>query len=148
MQNSDTMEQEIRAGLEWLATEKDTMCGMMALRFESCDEKARTLSVSMAAEPWMTNPLGVMHGGLVASALDSAMGSLSSWCVGGGGRTPTVTMQTTYIRPVPLSGRVFLKSKLISAGKTLNHLSAELWAEGDEGRTLATATGSYFAARR
>lgn len=148
MQKGDTMEQDIRAGLERLAAEKDTMCGMMALHFESCDFEERTLTVSMAAEPWMTNPLGVMHGGLVTSALDSAMGSLSSWWAGGARRTPTVTMQTTYIRPVPLTGKVFLRSRLISAGKTLNHLSAEIWAEGEEERTLATATGSYFSAQR
>lgn len=148
MQNGDTMEQDIRVGLERLAAEENTMCGMMALRFERCDYEGRTLTVSMAAEPWMTNPLGVMHGGLVSSALDSAMGSLSSWWTGGAKRTPTVTMQTTFLRPVPLSGRVFLKSHLISGGRTLNHLSAELWAEGDEGRTLATATGSYFSAQR
>lgn len=142
------MEEMVRAGLEHIAADKNTMCGMMALRFEGCDEAARTLTVSMAAEAWMVNPMGVMHGGLISSALDSTMGTLSSYSVGGARRTPTITMATTYLRPVPVTGRIFLKARLLTGGRTLNNLNAELWAEGAEDRILATATGTYFSAER
>lgn len=140
----ELMEQIIRAALAATQAEKETMCGMMALEFVSCEESGPTLTLALNAKPWMTNPLGVMHGGLVTSAMDTTMGTLSFYATEGKRRTPTVSMETAYIRPVPLSGRILIRARLTSAGRTLVYLTSELCAEDAPERILATSSGVYF----
>lgn len=140
------MEQSIRDSLAELERRQDTISGMMALHFEEYDEAGPSLTLSLVPAPWMSNPMGVMHGGIVSSALDSTMGALSFCQVGEGSRTPTVTMSVTFLRPVPLDKKIYLRAKCSSSGRTLNNLTAELWAEGAPDRLLATACGTYFRA--
>lgn len=140
----EQMEQIIRATLMSTQADKDTMCGMMALEFVSCEESGPALTLALHTKPWMTNPLGVMHGGLVSSAMDTAMGTLSFYATEGKHRTPTVSMETSYIRPVPLECKILIRAHLTSAGRTLVHLTSELYAEGAPGRVLATSSGVYF----
>ena len=120
----------------------------MDLQYRACSSAEKTLTLSMTPKPWMANPMGVMHGGMVAGVLDTAMGTLSSLAAGGEGRTPTVTMSISYLRPVPLDRPLMVRARLKAAGRTLNHLEAEIWAEGGEDRILATGTGAFFALKR
>ena len=51
------------------------MADQMGLQAVDCDPAACTaLFLSAVPQPWMRNPMGWLHGGMVASLLDSSMG--------------------------------------------------------------------------
>jgi uncharacterized protein (TIGR00369 family) len=63
------------------------------------------------------NPIGVVHGGLAATLLDSAMGcAVHSTLPAGGGYT-TLEIKVNYIRPLTAeTGRVRCEAKVIHVG--------------------------------
>lgn len=115
----------------------------MALRFESCDIGEMSLVASFVGQPWMQNPVGNVHGGIIGTAFDEAIGTLAFFSAGDR-MAPTVSLQVSYIRPVPLERRVFIRSWVTSSGKTLINAMAEAWLDGEEDSLVATATASYF----
>lgn len=142
------MEQELTAMLEKLKEPEGAMGSLLGLELEACDPAEKTLTLSMEPAPWMANLMGWMHGGIISSAMDSTMGALCRWCRGGEVFTPTVTMQTTYLRPVMLSGRVYIRARVTHAGRSLISLTCELWAGSERERLLATACGTYATLRQ
>jgi len=63
------------------------------------------------------NPIGVVHGGLAATLLDSAMGcAVHSTLPAGGGYT-TLEIKVNYVRPMTVeTGRVRCEAKVIHVG--------------------------------
>lgn len=89
--------------------------------------------------PLMMNPLGIIHGGVTAFVLDSAMG----WSIAEatGKQVVTVQMNVHYLAPG--------KGKRLRALARPTHLGkqtavAEAYLENDEGRRFAQATGTFF----
>ena len=87
----------------------------------------------------MMNPLGIMHGGVSAFILDSAMG----WSIAEatGKQVVTVQMNVHYLSPG--------KGKRFRAYARPTHLGkqtsvAEAYLENEEGRRIAQATGTFF----
>lgn len=76
---------------------------------------------------------------------DTAMGHLSALYAGG--MTPTVTMNISYLRPVPVDGPVLVRSRLDKPGQTINYISAEAFTASAPEKILATASGAYLALR-
>ncbi len=90
----------------------------------------------------MSNPLGIVHGGVTASLLDTCMGvTCSAQC--GRAATPTVTMTVNYARPVPLDAELRVRTRTVRIGRTTGQLSAEVFPAGRPDEVLATATGVY-----
>lgn len=116
-------------------------------RFERCDFAKKTLLVSFPADPAKRNPMGVMHGGAVASAMDTAMGMLTFY-MNGETITPTINMNVSYERPVPTGDgkRLFAESTCYSCGKTMAYASVRAWMEGAPEKIVASASGTYYTA--
>ena len=74
---------------------------------------------------------GIVHGGLVAGALDEAVGLLATWYA-----FPAVTarMFVRYRRPVPINTEFLITARLAEANGRRLHVDAQL---GDGGETLA-----------
>ena len=82
---------------------------------------------------------GLMHGGLVATILDEAMG----WAVYGEGVwTMTARMQVRFRRPVPLAGRLRVAARVTKQRSRLVEARAELW--DDSGTLLAESEGAFL----
>lgn len=93
-------------------------------------------------DPSMYNPLGIVHGGITASLLDTCMGvTCSAQC--GRAATPTVTMTVNYVRPVPLDAELRVRTRTVRIGRTTGQLSAEVFPAGRPDEVFATATGVY-----
>ncbi len=107
-----------------------------------CDPEEGWVELKYEVAEWMRNLRGSVHGGAVSAMFDNAMGALA-WCVAGGKPCPTVTLQTSFVRPLTVGTTVHARATLTSGGRTLTYTEAALWAEGDEGRTLATATAVF-----
>jgi uncharacterized protein (TIGR00369 family) len=63
------------------------------------------------------NPIGVVHGGLAVTLLDSAMGCAVHSTLPAGGRYTTLEIKVNYIRPMTAeTGRVRCEAKVIHVG--------------------------------
>lgn len=117
----------------------------MQSRFESCDFSTKTLILSFPVETNMRNPVGVMHGGCVAGAMDITMGSLTFY-MSGEYLTPTINMNVSYERPIPSGKRLFVEATCLSCGKTMAYATARGWIEGSPEKTVCSAAGTYYTA--
>lgn len=81
---------------------------------------------------------GVVHGGLIAAALDEACGLLATWY-----RFPTVTARifVRYRRPVPINTDLFLRARLVDERGRRLHVDGEL-LDGDD--VLAEARAAFL----
>lgn len=117
----------------------------MQPRYEGCCFETKSLLISFPVENYMRNPVGVMHGGAMAGALDIAMGSLTFYCCGEF-ITPTINMNTSFERPVPVGKRLFVESQVLSCGKTMAYAVAKAWMEGQPDKIVGSAAGTYYTA--
>ena len=119
-----------------------TFNAMLSPTLVQCGYEGKTLVLRAELRDWMRNPGGILHGGITASLLDFTMGILARYCTGGR-MTPTVSMDVGYLRAGPTKGAVYMKAKIVKPGRRFVHAACTLWAEGQEDRPLATATGIY-----
>ena len=82
---------------------------------------------------------GLMHGGLVATILDEAMGWASR---GQGVWTMTARMQVRFRRPVPLTRRLRVSARVTKQRRRLVEARAELRDDG--GTLLAEGEGAFL----
>ena len=50
---------------------------MLEPEFVACSAEQQTLELRFPLNEWMLNPMGTMHGGIIATAVDLTMGSLT-----------------------------------------------------------------------
>ncbi|WP_207791960.1 PaaI family thioesterase [Siccirubricoccus phaeus] len=93
--------------------------------------------VAFEAQDFMFNPQGTLHGGMLATALDIAMGHLLNRHAGGPGTT--LEMKIQYLAPLR-AGRVVCRGEAMRRGGTW-FLRAE--ARGADGGLAAFATSTW-----
>ncbi len=118
---------------------------MLGPEFRSCSFEKKTVTLSLRPQPWMGNPLSVLHGGVTASLLDMAMGLLCRY-FSGGYMTPTVSMGVQYLRAGSLDRTLIIRAELTKRGLSICYAEGRLWEEGAEDRLIATASGAYYVA--
>ena len=70
-------------------------------------------------EEYHYNPLGVIHGGLAATMLDSALGCCVNSCLAAGDFSTTLELKVNYLRPITLAtGKVRAIATIIHAGQS------------------------------
>jgi acyl-coenzyme A thioesterase 13 len=94
-------------------------------------------TVELQAADWMFNPQGTLHGGIINTVLDIAMGHLLRHAIGAGA---TLQMNTQYLRAVR-GGRVRAVSGFTRKGRSICFLEARLTDEG--GALAASATSTW-----
>lgn len=98
--------------------------------------------VVFAVEPaeYHYNPIGVVHGGLAATLLDSAMGcAVQSLLPAGVGYT-TLEVKVNYVRPMTRdTGRVLAEATVLHSGGRVATADGKVFAE-DTGKLLAHGT--------
>lgn len=106
------------------------------------DGPAGSLLFACHTDASMSNPMGIVHGGVTASLVDSCMGiTCATQC--GNAFTPTITMTVNYVRPVPLDADIQVRVRTIRIGLTSGQLSADIFLSGKPEEILVTATGVY-----
>lgn len=106
-----------------------------------CDAPSGSLVLGYETKPWMANIWGVVHGGVVASLVDSCMGitcGLMCRLI-----TPTISMTVNYARPVPLNASIVVCTRTVRCGATSGQMSAEVYLAGQPDKLLVTASGTY-----
>lgn len=89
------------------------------------------------------NLVGVIHGGLVFTLLDTACGFLVTRTCGEGETPVSVSITTTNVAPLrPEDERVIGRATIVHRGKTVVHVDGE--ARTQAGRVVARALAVFY----
>ncbi|HSE05614.1 MAG TPA: PaaI family thioesterase [Methylomirabilota bacterium] len=91
--------------------------------------------------PEHKNPHGVVHGGVVYTLVDYAMGGAVTSRLGPGERCATLEIKVNYLAPVS-EGRLAAEAWVVAQTPRVVVLEARVRADGD--RLIALATGSFY----
>lgn len=108
----------------------------------SWDAEKMELVMAFNTSAQMANPVGWLHGGVIATMFDNGLGVLAS-CFTTGFFTPTLTLSVEYLRPAPLMKQIYLHGKVMKLGRSMIHLRGELLDTPDSQRPYATASVIY-----
>ena len=97
-----------------------------------------TCVVRVQVRDFLKNPQGTLHGGIIATIFDIAMGHLLNHALGGAG--VTLEMKVQYLRPVRTGG-VTCEARFNKKGRTINYLEAKMFDIA--GTPLAAATSTW-----
>jgi uncharacterized protein (TIGR00369 family) len=88
------------------------------------------------------NPIGVVHGGLAATLLDSAMGCAVHTTLPAGWSYGTLDLSARFVRPITIdTGRIVCEGVVVHRGSKPATTEGRVWAQ-DSGKLLAHGTGS------
>lgn len=88
----------------------------------------------------LRQPYGLLHGGAIASLIDSATASAVIGTLGDGEQATTIDLSLQYLRP-HTAGKITCTAKITRAGKRIIFVQAEVVNE--EGKLIATALSTY-----
>lgn len=122
----------------------DSIGDRMDYQLISCTGGGREYFFQCRTFDWMRNAPGTLHGGMCATVVDQAMGFVAYCIKPGEGIAPTVQMQVEYHRPLIPGKEVLVRVQVVSAGKTLMHLSAQAYQADQPDALCLSATGLYY----
>ena len=112
---------------------------LLELELESVERGTATLALNVRKE--LTQNQGIVHGGAIASLIDTATAFAILSLLEPGERVTTVDLTISYLRPV-VRGRLRAVAKVIRGGRRLFVVSAEVLE--DEEKLAATALSTYI----
>ncbi|MDQ3987310.1 MAG: PaaI family thioesterase [Actinomycetota bacterium] len=96
---------------------------------------------TMEAGEHLYNPIGSVHGGILATLLDSALGCAVHSKLPAGVAYTTVDLTVTYLRPVTReTGRLTCEAEVVHDGRTIATARGQI--VDDDGRRYATANAT------
>lgn len=112
---------------------------LLGFELEEISGGAATLGVDVRKE--LTQNHGVVHGGAIASLIDTATAFAIISLLAPKERVTTVDLTISYLRPVT-EGRVRAVAKVLRAGRRLFVVSADVLDE--QGTLVSTALSTYI----
>lgn len=101
-----------------------------------------SLTVEFVIREEMTNPGKILHGGTTASMLDDVMG-MTVFALGRETFYTTINLSIDYLLPAKVGDIVYVKSKVIRAGKTVINMECEV--RNTEHKIIAKSTSNLVA---
>jgi uncharacterized protein (TIGR00369 family) len=96
--------------------------------------------ISIEMRDDLRQPSGVLHGGVTATLIDTAMAFAVRTRLAIDEATATIDLTVHYLRP-HITGTFTCTAKVVRAGKRIFTVSADV--HGDEGKLIATALSTY-----
>lgn len=98
-----------------------------------------TVTFACDADPRFANPMGTVHGGIIATLLDSALGCAVQSVLPANTAYTTLGLEVKYLRAVSVdAGELLASATVVHAGR--RQATAEGRLTDRDGRLLATAT--------
>ena len=104
------------------------------------DLKPDEAVISIEMRDDLRQPSGVLHGGVTATLIDTAMAFAVRTRLAMTEATATIDLTVHYLRP-HLTGTFTCTAKVVRAGKRIFTVSADV--VGSEGKLIATAISTY-----
>ena len=111
---------------------------MICMRLVALELDAATLEIEMRDE--LRHPGGILHGGVTATLIDTAMAYAVRTRVGPTEPTATIDLTVHYLRP-HIDGKFSCTAKVVRAGRRIFTVSADV--HNDAGDLIATAISTY-----
>ena len=126
-------------------TQNDEDYGVFPLRsfldFTIKEESAGVASAVLNIDERHLNPNGVMHGGVIFTLADTAMGKATMSILQEGQICASIEVSIRYLRAVT-EGELVATASVIKAGKSVVHLESQIAVEGNQ-RLVAIVHGSF-----
>ena len=87
------------------------------------------------------NPNGVVHGGVVFTLVDTAMGRATMSVLEEGRICASIEVAVRYLRPIT-GGRLVATASVLQAGRRIVHLEGRVTVDGDD-RPVAVVQASF-----
>lgn len=137
------MEQELKTSIEKVfVTQAGQINAMMEPKYISCNYDNRKAIIEFPVQKWQMNRAGVMHGGMITTAFDLALGMLARFELGLN-FSPTISLETTFIKSVPQGEILVITAKMIFSGRTITHIQGEAHLKNSK-KLAAVAKASYI----
>lgn len=140
---SDEEKEILRLALQSIRQRRERksayISGFLGLQGQFLDE--RTYQFIVPVTPFMHNPLGVVHGGILATLIDSTMGSLVNRSLPEEQYGVTTELKLNYLRPSK-GGTLRSEASILHRGQTLIVLQGAVYDERD--RMLAHGTATFM----
>ncbi len=112
---------------------------LLGIKLEQIESGSATLLMRVRKQ--LTQNHGVVHGGAMASLIDSATAFAIITLLAPEEKVTTVDLTISYVRPV-MNGSVSCTAKVVRAGRRLFVVSAEVFDDGQ--KLVATALSTYI----
>lgn len=117
------------------------MAAHLNMELDSVDEG--TVTFQCHPDESHSNPIGAIHGGLVCTLLDSALGCAAHTTLPAGTGYTSIEIKTNYLRPVSAtSGPLRCTGWVTKPGRRVTFAEGEV--TDNQGRTVATASGTLL----
>jgi uncharacterized protein (TIGR00369 family) len=133
------------AGIEFLRAMRDgrmphpPICALLGYRLTEVEPGHAVFEIAAGEQHY--NPIGVVHGGIAMTLLDSAMGCAVQTQMPAGGGYTTLEAKTNLVRAITSdTGRLRAVGKVVHAGKRV--ATAEARLEDPAGKLYAHATST------
>ncbi|MCT8139054.1 PaaI family thioesterase [Anaerobacillus sp. CMMVII] len=100
--------------------------------------------VRIPIRPLIHNPLNIVHGGITATLVDIAMGSLVHQSLPEHQTAVTTELKLNYVKP-GIGDELICIAKILNKGKSIYVCEAKVY--NDKNSLIAIATGSFFIIR-
>jgi uncharacterized protein (TIGR00369 family) len=121
------------------AVESVPYARLLGIELDDIGRGTATLGLNVRQE--LTQNHGVVHGGAIASLIDTAMAFAIISLLAPKEKVTTVDLTLNYLRPLT-RGRITAVAKVIRAGKRLFVVSADVF--DDDGTLASTALSTYI----
>ena len=112
---------------------------LLGIELDEISEGVATLGLNVRQE--LKQNHGVVHGGAIASLIDTAMAFAIITMLAPGERVTTVDLTVSYLRPLT-KGRITARAGVVRSGRRLLVVSADVF--GDDGILASTALSTYI----
>ena len=112
---------------------------LLGMEFLGAERGEARVALELREE--LTRNEGLMHGGAIASLMDSASAFAVMSLLEPGQSTVTIDLMIHFLRPV-LRGRIEARARVLRAGRRIATLSID--TTDDAGKLTATATTTYL----
>jgi len=104
----------------------------MLLEMEIVEAEEGRAVFALTPAEWMYNPIGMVHGGVAATILDSCMGCAVHTTLPAGVGYTTTDVQLRYIRAMGgATGRVLAEGRVVHAGRRTATAEGRVYTEAD-----------------
>ena len=111
---------------------------LIGMQLVELDIDKAVISIDMRDD--LRQPSGVLHGGVTATLIDTAMAFAVRTRIPMNEATATIDLTVHYLRP-HLTGTFTCTAKIVRAGKRIFTVSADVHGEG--GKLIATGLSTY-----
>ncbi len=138
------VEQQFRKRVHYFVYERErkenSINHMLHMDLVSINEDEQSIVLSFPVKAWALNPAGNLHGGIICSLLDVAMGCISYAC-SDAIFTPTIQMSVNFVKGILPNDIIYIEVFCDHVGKRM--IQTRAIARNQNNIVVASAHASY-----